>query len=458
MMTVGGTLDEALVQELRATFRGKLLRPGDHGYDEARVVWNAMISRMPALIARCAGAADVICAVDFARTNNLVASVRGGGHSVAGYAACDGGLMIDLSGMKGIRVDPAGRTVRAEAGLTWGEFDRETQAFGLATTGGFVPTTGIAGLTLGGGLGYLMRRFGLACDNLLSVDIVTADGELRTASETQNEDLFWGLRGGGGNFGIVTSFEYRLHPVGPMVLGGLILHPLSAAKGVMEFYREFAPTAPDELTTHLACVITPDGDSVIAFIVCYSGPLEKGEEVIRPLREFGSPMVDAVGPMPYTEVQGLGDPLYPPGRLNYWKSSFVDELSDRAIDTMVAHFAAVPSPLSLMALEQLGGAVSRVGKDETAFNERSAPYSFIITSEWTDPAESGKNIRWTRDLWEAMRPFESEAAYVNYLGEDEQDRIRAAYGAEKYERLVALKNKYDPTNFFRLNQNIRPSD
>jgi FAD/FMN-containing dehydrogenase len=374
---------------------------------------------------------------------------------VAGFAVSDGGLMIDLARMKGIRVDPASRTARAEPGLTWGEFDRETQAFGLATTGGFVPSTGIAGLTLGGGLGYLMRRFGLACDNLLSADIVTADGQLRTASAMENEDLFWGLRGGGGNFGIVTSFEYQLHPVGPMVLGGLIVHPLSAAKDVVRFYREFAPTAPDELTTHLACLTTPEGDPVVVFVVCYSGPADQGEGVVRPLREFGSPLHAAVGPMPYTEVQALGGPLYPPGRLNYWKSSFIDELPDAAIETMVSQFAAAPSPFSAVALEQLGGAVSRVGRDQTAFSQRSAPYSLIITGEWTDPAESDRHIRWARDTWEAMRPFESEAVYVNYLDADESERIKAAYGG-KYERLAALKAKYDPTNFFRLNQNIRP--
>ncbi len=457
MMTAGGALDEGLVQELKATFRGELLGPGDYGYDEARAVWNAMISRMPALIARCAGAADVIRAVDFARTNNLLVSVRGGGHSVAGYGACDGGLMIDLSRMKGIRVDPAGRTVRGEPGLTWGEFDRETQAFGLATTGGAVSSTGIAGLTLGGGLGYLMRRFGLACDNLMSVDIVTADGELRTASETRNEDLFWGIRGGGGNFGIVTSFEYRLHPVGPTVLGGLILHPFSVVRDAMQFYREFTATAPDELTTPFACITEPDGNQVCGFAVCYSGSLEEGEAVIRPLREFGSPIADTVGPMLYTELQRLDDPLYPPGRLNYWKSSFIHDLSDAAIENMVAHFESVPSPLTAVLLEQLGGAVSHVAKNETAFNERDAPYSLIITGEWIDPAESAGNIRWVRDAWESMRPFESEAAYVNYLGAEEQDRIQAAYGAEKYERLVALKNRYDPTNVFRLNPNIRPT-
>jgi hypothetical protein len=457
--TTSGTsmvLDEATVQSFKTSLRGPLLRPGDAGYDEARTIWNAMIDRRPALIARCAGAADVITAVHFARDHRLLVSVRGGGHNVAGLAVCDGGLMIDLSRMKGLRVDPARRTARAEPGVTWAEFDRETQAFGLATTGGFVPTTGIAGLTLGGGLGYLMRRFGLACDNLLSVDLVTADGQLRTASTTEHQDLFWGVRGGGGNFGIVTSLAYRLHPVGPTVLGGVIMHPLPAAKAVLQFYREFTPTAPDELTTYFALAPSPDGNLVVAFIVCYSGPLEQGEGVIRPLRAFGSPLADMVGPTPYTAVQGLGGELLPPGRLNYWKSSFIYELSDQAIDIMVAQFEQAPSPLCQAGLEQLGGAVSRIGQDDTAFSERSAPYSLIIAPAWTAPAENDKHIRWTRGFWEAMRPYESEAVYVNYLDRDEPNRIRAAYGG-KYERLVALKNKYDPTNLFRHNQHIKPT-
>jgi FAD/FMN-containing dehydrogenase len=457
MTTVDNRIDGALVRELQTAFRGELLRPGDNDYELARVVWNAMISRMPALIARCSGAADVQRAVEFARSNNLLASIRGAGHSVAGHAVCDGGLMIDLSRMKAIRVDPAGRTVRADPGLTWGEFDRETQAFGLATTGGAVSTTGIAGLTLGGGLGYLMRRFGLVCDNLISIDIVTADGELRTASKEENSDLFWGIRGGGGNFGIVTSFEYQLHELGPTVLAGLIVHPLSAAKAAMQFYREFTATAPDELTTHFAFATLPDGTQAVGFALCYSGPLEQGDAVIQPLRKFGTPIEDSVGPMRYIELQAEDDPLYPSGRLNYWKSSFIHELSDEAIETMITQFTAVPSPLSAVLLEQLGGAVSRIGKDETAFNEREAPYSLVITGEWTDPAASAANIRWTREVWGAMQPFASEAAYINYLGAEEQDRIRAAYGAAKYDRLVALKNRYDPTNFFCLNQNIRPT-
>jgi hypothetical protein len=449
-------LDGAIVQGFRASLRGNLLCPTDEGYEDARTIWNGMIDRRPALIVRCAGATDVITAVNFARDHSLLVSVRGGGHNVAGLAVCHGGLMIDLSRMKGIRVDPARRTARAEPGITWAEFDRETQAFGLATTGGFMSTTGIAGLTLGGGLGYLMRRFGLACDNLLSVDIVTADGQLRRASTTEHPDLFWGLRGGGGNFGIVTSFEYRLHPVGPTVLGGLLIHPIAAAKEALQFYREFTPTAPEELTIYTGFATSPEGHPVVASIVCYSGPLEQGEAVIGPLRKFGTPVADMVGPMSYMALQDLSREMFPPGRLNYWKSSFVYDLSDQAIETMIGQFAGVPSPFSQAALEQLGGAVSRIGKDETAFSERSAPYSLIIVSAWTDPAENDKNIRWTREFWEAMRPYESEAVYVNYLDSDEQDRVRAVYG-ETYERLVALKNTYDPTNLFRHNQNIKPT-
>ena len=451
-------LEEAAVEEFKAGLRGELLRPDDEGYEEARTVWNAMIDKRPALVARCAGAADVIHSVNFARINEFLVAVRGGGHDVGGTAVCDGGLVIDLSRMKGMRVDPTRRTVRAEPGLNWGEFDQETQAFGLATTGGFVPTTGIAGLTLGGGLGYLMRRFGLACDNLLSVDIVTAEGQLLTASTTENEDLFWGVRGGGGNFGIVTSFEYQLHPVGPMVQGGLILHPLARAKEVAQFYREFTSASPEELTIHLAFVTSPDGQPVVAFVICYSGPIDEGEEILRPLHEFGSPVADSVGPMPYTAVQALAGDLYPDGRWNYWKSNFLQEVSDEAIDTMIEQFSAVPSPFSAAALEHLDGGVSRVGEDETAFGDRSAPYSLIITSEWADPAETDRNVEWARDFWAAMQPFTRDAVNVNYMDiRDEADRIKAAYGAEKYERLVALKNKYDPTNLFRLNKNLQPT-
>ncbi len=451
-----GPVDDAAIQAFQESVRGELLRPGDRGYDAARTVWNAMIDRRPALIVRCAGAADVIAAVRFAREQGLLVSVKSGGHGVAGTAVADGGLMIDLSPMNGIEVDATRRTARAGGGATWGELDREAQAHGLATTGGIVPTTGIAGLTLGGGLGYLMRRFGLACDNLLSADVVTADGELLTASAEEHPDLFWGLRGGSGNFGVVTSLEFQLHPVGPTVLGGFVFHPFDQAREVARFYRELTGTAPDELTTHLAFATSPDGHPVVAYLVCYSGPLEAGEAVLAPLRGFGAPLADTIGPLPYTEVQAFGAPLYPPGRLNYWKSNFLNDLSDEAIEVLIEQFAAVPSPLSAAVVEHLGGAVARVDQDATAFGDRGAPYNLIITGEWTDPAETERNIQWVRDCWQAARPYAKETVYVNYVDAGEDARFKAAYGAN-YERLAALKAKYDPTNFFRHNHNIRPA-
>jgi hypothetical protein len=348
------------------------------------------------------------------------------------------------------------RTARAQGGVTWGEFDQTTQAHGLATTGGTVADTGITGLTLGGGFGYLMRRFGLACDNLLAAEIVTADGELRTASATENAELFWGIRGGGGNFGIVTALTFQLHPVGPTVLGGLLIHPFERARELFQFYREFTADQPDELIVYIGVLTGPDGNKIAALIVCYSGDIEQGEQMLAPLRSFGPPVADLVAPMPYTSVQELFGPAYPPGRLNYWKSSFFDQISDGAIDTLLGWFAEVPSPLSAMAFEQLGGAVDRVDDDATAFPQCSAAYNLLITAEWTDPAESDANVQWTRGVWDAMQPFARAATYVNYLSAGEQDRVRAAYGA-KYDRLAAIKARYDPTNLFRMNQNIRPA-
>lgn len=450
-------LDTAAVDGFQATLRGPLIRPGEDGYDTARSVWNAMIDRRPALIVRCAGAADVIAAVNFARESGLPISIKGGGHNVGGKAVCDDGLMIDLSLMKGIRVDPARRTVRADGGVTWGELDHETQAFGLATTGGFVPSTGIAGLTLGGGLGFLMRGFGLACDNLISADVVTADGRFIIASANENADLFWGLRGGGGNFGVVTSFEFQLRPVGPTVLAGFVFHPLADAGKALRFYREFTASAPDQLMTYCAMVTSPEGHPVLAFIVCYNGPIESGEAVLQPLRSFGQPVADTIGPLPYTVVQSFGDPLYPSGRLNYWKSSFLDELSDEAIDALVAQFAAVPSPLSALAIEHLGGAISRVGPDETAFSERNSPYNLVITGNWADPSDNERNVAWVRACFNAVQPYAADTVYVNYLEREEDARITSAYDASTYQRLQALKKEYDPTNLFRVNYNIPPA-
>jgi FAD/FMN-containing dehydrogenase len=356
--------------------------------------------------------------------------------------------------MKGIRVDPDGRTVRAQGGVTWGELDRETQAFGLATTGGLVSSTGIAGLTLGGGIGWLMRSYGLACDNLLSVDLVTADGRFLTAGAGENQELFWGLRGAGPNFGVATSFEYRLHPVGP-VLAGRLVYPFAQARDLLRFYRDFAEIAPDALAAFPALRISPDGVPVAAISLCYNGPVEVGEQVVRPLRRFGPPIADFVRPMAYRELQAAADSLYPPGLCQYWKSSFMQGLGDDAIDTILGHFAAVSSPLTAVIIEQLGGAVGRVGADETSFGDRDARYDLLITSLWTDPAESDRHIRWTRAFWEAMQPFSTGATYANYL--DEGRTADVAYGAAKYQRLVALKNRYDPTNLFRLNVNIPPS-
>ncbi len=453
-------VDHSAVEKFKASLRGALLWPGEAGYDEARKVWNGMIDKRPALIARCAGVADVIHCVNFARANNLLVAVRGGGHNIAGNAVCDGGLMIDLSRMKGVRVDPARRTARAEAGLTWGEFDRETQAFGLATTGGQISTTGIAGLTLGGGWGYLARKYGLTCDNLLSVDLVTANGQFLTTSVAENADLFWGMRGGGGNFGVVTSFEYQLHPVGP-VLAGIVAYPFQKAKEVLKLFRELTSAAPDELASGVVLISLPDGTPVAGIVLCYNGPPAAGERVLKPIRAFGPALLDQIGPIPYTAAQQLIDAFYPPGLQNYWKSSFLKEISDEAIDTMVAYCAKRPSPMCHGLIEhQLGGAVSRADREATAFVHRDVEYTFTSLGVCTDPAEAEKCARWAREFWDAMQPCSSGGVYVNYLGREADEgpeRIKAAYGPEKYARLVVLKNRYDPTNLFRLNQNIKPS-
>jgi hypothetical protein len=448
--------DDTALEQFATTLQGDLIRPDASTYDEARRVWNGLIDIQPAAIARCANVDDVRRGIAFARQHGLAVAVKGGGHSVSGKALVAGGLVLDLADLGEVQVDQARRTARAGGGAVWGNFDAATQAHGLATTGGIVPTTGVGGLTLGGGLGYLMRRFGLACDNLRAAEVVTADGELLRASEDEHDDLFWGLRGGGGNFGVATSLEFGLHEVGPTVLGGFIFHPFAAAGEVSRFYREFTATAPDELTTYLAFATSPDGQPVVAFIVCYSGALDEGERILRPLRSFGQPVADTIAAVPYTEVQALGAPLYPPDRLNYWKSGFMDDLSDEAIAVLSERFAAVPSPFSAMAIEHLGGAVARVPADATAFGDRQAPYSLVVTGEWEDPLATERNVAWVRETWEAVRLFAKPTVYVNYLG-DEPDRVRAAYGGATYDRLAALKAKYDPENLFRANQNISPA-
>ena len=449
-------LESAVVQKFADGLRGRLVQSGDGGYDQARTVWNGMIDRRPALIARCAGPADIIASVHFARDHGLLVSVKGGGHNITGNAVCEGALMIDLSPMKGVRVDPAGRTARAEAGLTWGEYNRETQAFGLASTGGVVSTTGIAGLTLGGGLGWLMGKHGLSCDNLISADLVTADGALVTASAERNSDLFWGLRGGGGNFGVVTSFEYQLHPVGP-VLAGMVIHPMARAKEMLRFYRDFCRGCPDEMLAAAALMTSHEGEPVAVIIASYIGDLADGERAMAPLRKFGTPLADTIAPTSYVQLNTLFDAAVPYGGVQrYWKSSFLDELGDQLLDIMVGHAAKLLSPLSMVLFFHMHGAAARVDRDATAFGLRRDQWDYDAISQWNDPAETAGHIQWTRDYWTAVEPFASGEVYVNHLDAEEATRIRAAYSGN-YERLVALKNKYDPANLFRMNQNIRPT-
>ncbi len=457
-MTTGGHagLEESVVQQLKASLRGELLLPGDARYDETRKVWNGMIDNRPALIARCAGAADVIDAVKFARDHNLLVSVRCGGHNIAGKSVCDGGLMIDLSGMRSIHIDPAKQTARVAGGALLGDLDREAQAFGLATTAGVVTHTGVGGLTLGGGVGRLARKYGLACDNLLAVEIVTAAGAIVRASAAENADLFWGVRGGGGNYGVVTSFEFQLHPVGPGVLAGKVVHRLEQAKAALEFYREYSRTAPHEIYAGAMFLTSPEGEPVFAISVCYIGPTEQGERVLQPLRRFGRPLADDIAPAAYTAVQATADAVFPIGLRFYWKSHFLKEISDDAVEATVRHFAKVPSPRSLLIFQQYGGAVGRVGRSETAFWHRDVEWDNFAVSVSKDPGESDTQVQWVREWWDLMEPFSLGGEYVNNLGEEGEDHVRASYGGN-YERLVALKNKYDPTNFFRLNANIKPT-
>jgi len=446
--------------DLRASLRGEILTPADPAYDEARKLWNGMIDKRPAAIARCAGTADVISAVNFAQSNNLAVSVRGGGHNVAGKALRDDALAIDLSAMKGLRVDPKAKSARAQAGVTWGEFDRETVSFDLVSTGGTVSTTG-SGLVLGGGIGWLMRKHGLACDNLLSVDVVTADGEFLTASESENADLFWAVRGGGGNFGVVTSFEYRLHKLEP-ITGGMALYSSSMIEDMFRFYREYTHSVPDSVMTMAGIIQGPEGTPVVGdmagFIsVCHSGSESDGERLVRPIKEFGPPAVDMIGLMPYTALQTMFDATSQPGNRSYWRSNFLNKLGDEAIDVILANAGGLPSnAYSVLFFEHMKGAVGRVGVRDTAFSNRDAEYNFTIVSSWTDRAEDDRHITWTRAFGDAMKALATGAGYVNYMTDDEGSaRIRAAYEIN-YDRLVAVKRKYDPTNFFSGNQNIAP--
>jgi hypothetical protein len=455
MAVDAGGIASAVGKEVGSGLRGKMAWPGDRGYETARAVFNGMVDRRPLAVIRPADASDVVRCIAFARRHDLPLSVRGGGHSVAGNAVRDGALMLDLSGMKALRVDPETRRVRAEPGLTLGEFDRATQAFGLATTLGVVSTTGIAGLTLGGGLGWLNGRYGLACDNLISADVATADGQLLRTSAQENEDLFWSIRGGGGNFGVVTSLEYQLHPV-DLVLAGGLSYPLEVAPRVLRFYDDFAKTAPDELSTAASLGLTPAGEPAVSIAVCYCGPIDEGERVLRPLRTFQSPVEDGIQPMPYTMVQSARDEGFPSGRLHYWKSGWLREVTEGAIDTLLQFLPQAPSPASSVGLQQLHGMASRVAPSATAFPHRAEQYDFLILSQWSEATDSDRNLQWTRALFEAMQPHLEESVYVNNLGDEGPRRVQAAYG-ENYPRLAAMKRTYDPDNLFRANQNISPS-
>jgi FAD/FMN-containing dehydrogenase len=439
----------------------EVLRPDDPGYEEARRIHNGMIDKRPALIVRCRNARDVAGAIGTAREQGLEISVRGGGHNVAGRAVCEGGLMIDLSRMKAIEVDPAARTVRAEPGLNWGEFNAATQEHGLAVTGGTISTTGIAGLTLGGGFGWLMGKFGFATDNLISAEVVTARGDVVTASESEHPDLFWALRGGGGNFGVVTAFEYRLHPVGPIVTGGFNFWPYEQAADVLRLFRDAAHEISDDCSLVGALVRSPmePYEALAGIIACHVGSEEDAERELAPIRAFGSPVVEAIIRKPYSDVNAQYDFGFPERALNYWKSSFLSSLADEAIDSMVADFAECPSRLSILMMEDLHGAAARVPATATAIPHRLTGFNLLIPSVWWDPAETDVNVAWTRRTFDNLRPFLSDGRYVNYLDDDEAargaDPVRAAYGAN-YERLVEIKTKYDPENLFHLNYNIPP--
>jgi hypothetical protein len=450
-------IDISATTALERELRGDLLLPSDAGYDHARSIWNGMIDRRPALVARCRGAADVARAVVFGRDHDLLISVRGGGHNVAGNAVCDGGLMIDLSQMRCVHVDSGTRRARAAGGATWGDFDAETQCFGLATPGGLISATGVAGLTLGGGIGWLTPSYGLACDNLTAVQLVTAEGEIVTVNEEENTDLLWGLKGGGGNFGVATSFEFAAHPVGPTLFGGITLHPLDEAEGVLRHLVDFMETAPDELGAVAGFTTTPDGQPVVATIAVYNGSLADGEATVAPLRRFATPLLDSFAPTPYRTLQTLFDAGAPPGLRYYWKSSFLDALPDEALSTVVAHARRRPSSSSKIFLEFLRGAFARVPGDATAFDHRASPFNLLIIGSWEHPADDDSNRSWARDTWQSMQSFASPGVYVNYLGteaDEGSNRVPAAYGPGKLARLVALKRKYDPTNLFRMNQNI----
>ena len=445
---------------LRSQVAGDVLAPSDAAYDVVRRIHNGMIDRRPAVVVRAHGTADVQAAVRFARESGLEISVRGGGHNVAGNAVSDRGLMLDLSLMRGVHVDPRMRRARVQGGATWGDYNRETQLHGLASTGGVVSSTGVGGLTLGGGLGWLMGKYGMAVDSLRAVELVTATGDIVHASAKEHPDLFWALRGGGGNFGVATWLEFELYPVGPTVVGGLVAHPFTAARDVLRFYRDFSASLPDDLTVFAGLLHAPDGSGakLAAMVAVHAGALDAGAAAVAPIKRFGSPAMDVIGPMPYSAANMMFDAGFPKGALNYWKSNFLATLTDGAIETMIERFAAAPSPMSALLLEHFHGAATRVGPTETAFPHRSVGYNFLAVGEWLEPADSAVNVGWTREAYAAMRPHFADGRYVNYLNAEEMQEgtaVESAYGPN-WRRLREVKRCYDPDNVFHLNQNIKP--
>lgn len=455
-MSTTTSLPEAIAT-LRAYFLGTLLQPADHGYDDARRVHNGLIDKHPALIAQCRGAQDIAAALSLAKEQSLAVSVRGGGHNVAGRAVCEGGVMIDLSLSRAVHVDPTSRTAVADGGATWGDFNSATQAHGLATTGGVISSTGVAGLTLGGGLGWLMALHGMAVDNLIAAEVVTADGRILNASATEHPDLFWGIRGGGGNFGVVATLTFKLHPVA-QVVGGLVAHPLDRGADMLRFYRDITDSAPDELSVFAGLLHAPDGSGhKLGAMIVFHPDASEGLNAVAPIKAFGPPIMDMVGPMPYEQVNAMLDGGFPKGALNYWKSSFLTKLSDEAIDTMVDLFRACPTPMGALLLEHFHGAVTRVDVGDTAFPHRETGFNLLIVAQWVDPAQSAEGVAWAKGAYDAMRPFMASGRYVNYLGDDEGgDSVAAAYGPN-YSRLRSVKRTYDPGNVFKLNQNVEPA-
>jgi FAD/FMN-containing dehydrogenase len=451
------------IDQLREQVRGDVIAPDDEAYEEARKVYNAMIDKRPAVVVRPVNAGDVIAAVNFARESGIDLAIRGGSHGVPGFGTCDGGVVVDLSRMKGVRVDPAKRAARAEGGATWGDLNAATHAFGLATTGGIISTTGVGGLTLGGGIGYLARGLGLSCDNLISADVVTADGRFLVSTENVNADLFWALRGGGGNFGVVTSFEFKLEPIKD-IYGGPMFFELEDAGDVIRFYRDFIVDAPEKFGGFPAFQIAPPlpfipenrhGETFLAFVACWAGPLDEGEAVLKPLHDVAPVVAEHVGPMPYPALNAAFDPLYPPGLQHYWKANFVKELTDDAIEAHLAHGPKVPVVNSTVHIYSINGACHRVAPDATAFAYRDATFATVIAGMWPDPAANEANIKWVRDYYDATAPLSEEGGYINFMSEDDQSRIKANYKGN-YDRLLDVKRKYDPDNLFHLNQNIKP--